>query len=237
MKKFHNTSIVVPCRNEAGEIDALLFSILNSIDPSDEIIVVEGGSIDETWEVVTAFKRNNPQVTTIQQSGVGKFDAVMAGIKISKKDYIMIWDADGTVSFSDNMKILKYQNSEPYLLTGDRLKGKREKGAMQFSNFIGNWFFAVVWGFVLGRKPLDTLCGTKKFPSSLIEGSPDWLISGDPYGDFTILAMSKIKKFSVHSIPVDYSARKYGKTNIKRWSGGFQLLNLVIKVSIKGSKI
>ena len=148
----------------------------------------------------------------------------------------MIWDADGTVSFADNMKILQYHDSDPYLLTGDRLKGEREKGAMQFSNFIGNWFFAVIWGLILGRKPLDTLCGTKKFPTSLIEGSPKWLISKDPYGDFSIFAMSKIKNISVRSITVDYSARKYGKTNIKRWSGGFQLLKLVITIVVKGPK-
>jgi len=40
----------------------------------------------------------------------------------------------------------------------------------------------------------------------------------------------------VKSIKVDYSARKYGKTNIKRWSGGFQLLKLVITIVVKGSK-
>jgi glycosyltransferase involved in cell wall biosynthesis len=166
MKIRPHTSIIVPCRNEAGAIESLLASILNSIEPHDEIIVVEGGSFDTTWDVVTNFRKRNPQVITIQQSGKGKFDAVLEGIKISKKDYIMIWDADGTVSFADNMKVLHYHESGPYLLTGDRLKGQREKGAMQFSNFIGNWFFAVVWGLILARKPLDTLCGTKKFPTS-----------------------------------------------------------------------
>ena len=142
MSEYQQTSIIVPCRNEAGSIESLLSTILNHIDSRDEIIVVEGGSFDATWDVVSNFGRMHSQVRTIQQSGKGKFNAVMEGIKLSKKEYIMIWDADGTVSFSDNIKILQFQNSNPYLITGDRLKGQREREAMQFSNFIANWFFA-----------------------------------------------------------------------------------------------
>ena len=236
MSEYQQTSIIVPCRNEAGSIESLLSTILNHIDPRDEIIVVEGGSFDATWDVVSNFGRMHSQVRTIQQSGKGKFNAVMEGIKLSKKEYIMIWDADGTVSFSDNIKILQFQNSNPYLITGDRLKGQREREAMQFSNFIANWFFAYLWGLFLKRKPLDTLCGTKKFPSNLFEDCPEWLISKDPYGDFSMLYLSKLRRLSVYSIPVDYSARKYGKTNIKRWSGGIQLLSLSLAIILKSSK-
>jgi glycosyltransferase involved in cell wall biosynthesis len=54
-----STSIIVPCRNEAGSIDSLLSSILSILGTEDELIIVEGGSYDATWEVVKKFASLN----------------------------------------------------------------------------------------------------------------------------------------------------------------------------------
>jgi glycosyltransferase involved in cell wall biosynthesis len=227
------TSVIVPCRNEAGSIEFLLESIVNSISSQDELIVIEGGSYDATWEVIKRFSTRNSQMKISQQEGKGKFDAVLKGIKMSESEYVMIWDADGTVSLSDNLRILNQTEEASFLLTGDRLRGSREAKAMQTANFFGNWFFGIIWGIFLRRTPFDTLCGTKKFPQDLLNNAPSWLVKNDPYGDFTILAMALINKIKVISTPVEYSARKYGKTNIHRWSGGFLLLRLVIRIAVR----
>ncbi len=229
-----STSIIVPCRNEAGSIESLLSSILPILGPKDELIIVEGGSYDATWQVVKKFASVHTGVSILQQNGKGKFNAVLNGIEIAKCEYVMIWDADGTVAFADNLKIFHLKIEEPYIATGDRLRGTREANAMQAANFVGNWLFAILWGLLLSRPPFDTLCGTKKFPTKLFKESPNWLTSSDPYGDFSILAMSRIKRIKVISIPVQYSARKYGQTNIHRWSGGLLLLKFVVKVVLKG---
>lgn len=224
------TDIIVPCRNEAGEIESLLKGILDNLLPGDKLIVVEGGSYDSTWTVVSKFAKENPTVVTIQQSGTGKFDAVITGVKLASQDYVMIWDADGTVAFQDNLKIYNFHEEETYIITGDRLKGSREVGAMQFFNLIGNFAFALIWGLILKSKPIDSLCGTKKFPRKLLLEAPNWLLNKDPYGDFTLLGMAFYCDLSVRSIPVNYAARKYGKTNIHRWSGGWALLKLITRI-------
>lgn len=228
-----STAIIVPCRNEAGTINELLQAIYAHLKPKDSMIIVEGGSTDSTWNVVSQFAFDKQNTMAIQQNGTGKFDAVLTGIKMAKADYVMIWDADGTVSFSDNLIIYEYLEEGFFLITGDRLRGEREKGAMQFMNLLGNWAFAIVWGFLLNRSPLDSLCGTKKFPSRMMEECPKWLLRDDPYGDFAILGTAKQMKIKVNSIPVRYSARKYGKTNIYRWSGGIKLLRIVFKLAVK----
>ena len=229
-----STSIIVPCRNEVGSIESLLSSILPILGPEDELIIVEGGSYDATWQVVKKFASVHTGVSILQQNGKGKFNAVLNGIEIAKCEHVMIWDADGTVAFADNLRIFHLKIEEPYIATGDRLRGTREANAMQAANFVGNWLFAILWGLLLSRPPFDTLCGTKKFPTKLLKESPNWLTSSDPYGDFSILAMSRIKRIKVISIPVQYSARKYGQTNIHRWSGGLLLLKFVVKVVLKG---
>ena len=231
-----STAIIVPCRNEAGEIENLLNGILFHLKPDDELIVVEGGSYDPTWEIISNFATLHSDVKAIQQDGKGKFDAVLKGIYESTSEFVMIWDADGTVAFQDNLKIYDFTDSKCFLVTGDRLKGVREKGAMQFFNLIGNYFFATIWGILLRRGPLDSLCGSKKFPRSLMIKSPKWMIDRDPYGDFTMLGTALFLNIPVYSITVDYSARRYGKTNIHRWSGGLSLLKLILVIAFRRVK-
>jgi glycosyltransferase involved in cell wall biosynthesis len=231
-----SVAVIVPCRNEAGEIVPLLTAILKHIKPTDQLIVVEGGSYDPTWEIVSDFAQKNPKVLAIQQSGKGKFDAVLTGISCATHDYVMVWDADGTVSFQDNLRIYNFDQKKDYLITGDRLLGEREPHAMQFFNLVGNYVFAVWWGLLLKRAPLDSLCGTKKFPRDLLSESPNWLIQKDPYGDFTMIGTAMMQGLSIESFSVDYAARRYGKTNIQRWSGGWSLLKLILLISIRKRK-
>jgi glycosyltransferase involved in cell wall biosynthesis len=232
-----STAIIVPCRNEAGEIASLLGAIHKNIKPGDQLIVVEGGSYDSTWEVVTRFAAEIPDVIVLQQSGKGKFNAVLNGIELATQDYVMIWDADGTVSIKDNLKIYNFNPSIETLITGDRLRGERDVGAMQFFNLIGNYVFAVWWGALLNQPPIDSLCGTKKFPRLLLAKSPSWLIEKDPYGDFAMLGTASLHNIPVVSFAVSYGARRYGKTNIQRWSGGFTLLRVILRISIRKFKI
>lgn len=231
-----SVAVIVPCRNEAGEIESLLTAILKNIKPTDQLIVVEGGSYDPTWEIVSDFAKKNPKVLAVQQDGKGKFDAVLTGVRFASHDYVMVWDADGTVSFQDNLKIYNFEQKEDFLITGDRLRGQREPDAMQFFNVIGNYFFAIWWGILLKRAPLDSLCGTKKFPKELFSRSPRWLIDKDPYGDFAMLGAAMLQKLSIVSISVDYAARRYGKTNIQRWSGGWSLFKLITLITIRKRK-
>jgi glycosyltransferase involved in cell wall biosynthesis len=231
-----SVAVIVPCRNEAGEIASLLAAILRNIKATDQLIVVEGGSYDPTWEIVSQFAKENSKVVAIQQEGKGKFDAVLTGIKIATHDYVMVWDADGTVSFQDNLRIYHFDQKDDFLITGDRLLGQREPQAMQFFNVLGNYFFAAWWGLLLKRAPLDSLCGSKKFPRNLLFESPRWLIEKDPYGDFAMLGAAMIKRLSIESFSVDYAARRYGKTNIQRWSGGWSLFKLMALITIRKRK-
>jgi glycosyltransferase involved in cell wall biosynthesis len=218
---------IVPARNESGHLKAVVEGIV-SLNRVSEIIVVEGGSSDNTWQVAKNLEASKPfQIKAIKQEGSGKFNAVLEAAKLAEYSHIIIWDADGTVSLSDTKKLLEYFRVEASFdaVMGNRLAGEIHPGAMQRANWIGNWLFALLWWPILGLKnPSDLLCGTKIFPTEIFKRIPSWLNAVDPYGDFAIIATCRRYKIKIHSISVDYYPRTYGSTNIKRWSGGLRLL-------------
>ncbi len=229
-----NTSILVPCRNESGNLIPLIEAIIGILKTGDEVIIIEGGSSDSTYEEAIDLETRFPmQVKTYKQQGVGKFDAVRLGVQKSDLPIVMIWDADATVNFEQNHEIYLHPNGATQVITGDRLRGRRDKGAMRFANFLGNWAFAITWSAILNQRPMDLLCGTKKFPRYLITDAPTWMLDLDPFGDFSILAMAKQKRIRITSLPVHYHSRSYGKTNIHRWRGGVELLKITVIIFMK----
>lgn len=223
-------SIILPAKNEEQNLPRIV-ALLRDKLPSEEIIICEGGSADETWRVALELELEHPgSIRAIQQDGKDKFNAVISGLKISSSEQIMIWDADGTVDFEDQMRLIALARKDPSALwTGDRLKGKREPGAMKPLNYLGNQAFSLLWAIIFLRK-FDTLCGTKIFSRNLLESCPDQIINRDPFGDFSLIAAAFISGSSVRSIPIHYLARSYGQTNIRRWSNGLQLLFIFVRL-------
>lgn len=225
-------SCIVPARNEAGHLNEVLDHVL-SVPEISQVVIVEGGSQDNTWEVAATYAKKFPnKMFLYKQDKSGKFNAVLTGAKFATGDHIVIWDADGTVPIEDSRRVISSAISSGQAAMGNRLRGRIEPGAMQIANFFGNWAFAIVWAPLLEFKPKDLLCGTKIFPREVFTEMPQWLADLDPYGDFALISHSKAKGIKIESITVNYKARAYGETNIHRWRGGIQLLKTTIAIYI-----
>src|SRR6266853_6493205 len=91
-----SVSVIVPARNEAGNINDILIRC-PTMGPEDEIIFVEGNSIDDTWariqQAVSGYKGTH-RLIAAQQKGEGKGDAVRLGFDLATTDILMILDAD-----------------------------------------------------------------------------------------------------------------------------------------------
>ena len=223
-------SCIIPAKNEAGHLNKVLNDVL-SVNDISEIIIVEGGSIDNTYNEAIKISLKHPdKIKVIKQIDNGKFNAVMLGVTLVRNELVLIWDADGTVPLNDVKKIIKEALESGQTVMGDRLRGNIEHGAMQFFNFLGNWAFAIAWIPVLKQGPVDLLCGTKIIKTEVFKKIPKWLLNNDPYGDFSLIATAQYFNFSIKSVPVDYLARRYGNSNISRWSGGCKLLITTVLV-------
>ena len=225
-------SVVVPARNESGNIRAALERI-PVLGKQTEVIFVEGNSADDTWEViqreVEAYEGPH-KVKYLQQPGKGKWDAVYAGFEVALGDVLVIQDGDLTAPPEDLPKFYEaIADGHCEFANGCRLVYPMESEAMRFLNLLGNKFFAMALSFVLGQNLKDSLCGTKMMLRSdylrllkRIEVLGDF----DPFGDFNLLFGSSMLDLRIRDVLVRYRDREYGDTNISRFRHGFILLQM-----------
>ena len=231
--KLPSVSVVVPARNEAGNIEAAILRTPR-MGPDDELIFIEGNSTDNTWETICELKAKYHATHNIQidrQEGKGKGDAVRKGFALAKKEILMILDADLTVPPEELPRFydaLVAQKGE--FINGSRLVYPMEKQAMRFFNLVGNKFFAVMFSFVLGQRFKDTLCGTKVLTREnylKLAAHRKYFGEFDPFGDFDLIFGATRMALRIVEVPIHYRERTYGSTNIERWKHGLILLRML----------
>jgi hypothetical protein len=235
-----SVSIVIAARNEEGNIASLLERIPKLAD-RQEIIFVEGGSTDNTWEAIqrTVGSPNSSgsSVKVFKQTGKGKGDAVRLGFEKSTGDILIILDADISVppeELTRFIDLLRTNSCE--FANGSRLVYPMEKEAMQFLNLIGNRLFGVVFTFLLGQPVRDTLCGTKALWANdyqRIAAQRSYFGDFDPFGDFDLLFGASRLHLKIRDVPVHYKERIYGSTNISRFRHGLLLLRMTLVAARK----
>ena len=223
-------SVVVPCRNEAGSIDAAVRRI-PEMGAGTEIVFVEGGSSDDTRQrIEAAMAGAGRPMRLVAQTRTGKWNAVQDGFAAASGDVLMILDGDLTVAPEDLPKFYEaLASGRAELAVGSRLVYGMETGAMRFLNMLGNKGFAALLSFILGQYVKDTLCGTKALHRDdwqRIRAQSHEIAPEDPFGDFELLLGGALLGLKIVNVPVRYRARVYGATNIRRFPHGGMLARL-----------
>lgn len=230
--KPSTVSVVIPARNEAGNISAIV-KRTPDMGKWTELIFIEGNSTDATWEEIQRAKSENPQlrIKIGQQPGKGKGDAVRMGYGMSDGDILMILDADMTVPPEELPKFYTaVANGSCEFANGSRLVYPMDKKAMQFLNLCANKFFGIAFSWLLSQQVKDTLCGTKVLTRKnylKIAANREYFGDFDPFGDFDLLFGSNKLNLKIRDIPVRYRERIYGSTNINRWRHGTLLFRML----------
>jgi SAM-dependent methyltransferase len=231
--KQMSTTVVIPCRNEKGNIENAV-KRLPDFCKDMEIIYVEGnsqdGTLDEIHRVIATYP--DKDIKVLVQDGEGKGDAVRKGFDHARGDILMILDADLTAPPEDLPKFYKaITTGKGEYINGTRLVYPMEDEAMRFLNFWANRTFSLLFTWLLNQRFTDTLCGTKvltKENYKKIVANRSYFGEFDPFGDFDLIFGATKINLKVVEIPVRYAARKYGETQISRFRHGWLLLKMVI---------
>jgi len=225
-------SVIVPARNEAGNVPAI-FDRVPHMGGGTELIFVEGHSTDDTYQTIEREIRARPAsgARLYRQTGKGKGDAVRLGFAEATGEVLMILDADLTVPPEDLPRFYEaWRSGRGEFVNGVRLVYPMEGGAMRFFNFLGNKFFSLAFTWLLGQSIKDTLCGTKVLSREryqTIARNRAYFGELDPFGDFDLIFGAAHYNLKIVDLPIRYGERTYGDTNIQRWSHGWLLLRMV----------
>ena len=228
-----STTIVIPCRNERGNIEAAV-TRMPHFGSHQEIIFVDGHSTDGTPQEIERVMRKYPEkdIKFLVQDGKGKGDAVRKGFAHATGDILMILDADLTMPPEDLPKFYEaIASGKGEFINGCRLVYPMETQAMRFLNLLGNKFFSMAFSWLLNQRIKDTLCGTKVLYRKdylRIVANRGYFGEFDPFGDFDLLFGAAKLNLKILEVPIRYQERTYGTTNIRRFAHGWLLLKMTV---------
>lgn len=148
-KRFPKISIIVPAYNEAGTIRRSLESLLQLNYPKDqfEIIVVDDGSVDNTFQISQEFS----QIHSFTKKNGGKGSAVNFGIEKSQGEFVVVLDADSFVSKNILRTMIGYFEDDQIMAVTPTLKVHNPKGfwqKIQHIEYLFSVFFRKIFSFL-----------------------------------------------------------------------------------------
>lgn len=225
-------SIVIPCRNEAGNVQPAVERI-PYMGMGTEIIFCDDKSTDGTADEVRRMQLLYPEknIRLVDGPGICKAENVWTGFRASRGDVLMILDADLAVMPEELPTFLHaLVNSPGSFVNGSRLVYPMRDGAMKFANMLGNKVFGLVFSFLLDQRIKDTLCGTKVLWredwNRLERHLGRWGIR-DLWGDYELLFGASKLHLEIVEVPVHYQERIHGVTKMTRvFFNGLRMLRI-----------
>src|SRR6188768_2074765 len=215
-----NLSILIPLLNEEESLQELyswIINVMQSNNYSYEIIFVDDGSTDDSWNIIESFSNENPNVKGIRfMKNFGKSQALHAGFAKAKGDVIITMDADLQDSPDEIPGLYEMISKDKYdLVSGWKKKRYDSVMAKNLPSKLFNWAARKTSGVQLN----DFNCGLKAYRNDVVKNIE---VSGEMHRYIPVLA--KNAGFSkIGEKVVLHQARKYGETKfgMERFINGF----------------
>jgi len=231
-----NISVVVPLLNEEEslpELTAWIKRVMDAHSFSYEIILIDDGSTDGSWQVIETLSTENEHIKGIKfRRNYGKSAALNEGFKATKGDVVITMDADLQDSPDEIPELYRMVSEEGY----DLVSGwKKKRHDPVFTKNIPSKLFNAVTRRMSGIHNLhDFNCGLKAYDKSVVKNI-------EVYGEMHrfIPVMAKWAGFTkIGEKPVQHQARKYGtsKFGMSRFINGFLDLLSITFVGRFGKK-
>jgi RNA polymerase sigma factor (sigma-70 family) len=220
-------SVIIPARNEAANLP----HVFGTLPPwIDEIVLVDGHSVDDTVAVTRALC---PKAKVITQPGRGKGDALHAGFAAATGDILVMIDADGSTDGTEIIRFVSalvagadYAKGSRFSSSGgsDDITGMRRYGNRLLSGLV-NWMF--------GTHFTDLCYGYNAFWARHL-GAID--VSNCPGFEVETLMNIRAAKagLKIHEVPSHESPRIFGVSNLHAVRDGWRILKLIMRERLSG---
>ena len=214
-------SVIVPLYNEEEslpELNAWISRVMAANGFSYEVIYVDDGSTDRSWDVIRSLAAADPEHVkgSSFRRNYGKSPALNTGFRLAKGDVVITMDADLQDSPDEIPQLYRMITEDGY----DLVSGYKQKRYDPLSKTIPTKLFNATARKVSGIKNLhDFNCGLKAYRSTVVKHI-------EVYGDMHryIPYLAKLAGFSrIGEKVVHHQARKYGKTKfgLDRFVNGY----------------
>ena len=233
-KSAVSVSVIVPCKDEHGNIESAVARI-PELGSSTEIIFCDDKSTDGTTDEVRRMQDLYPgrNIRLIEGPGICKSKNVWTGFQAATGEILVILDADLTVMPEELpyfIDAITWRGAE--FVNGSRLVYPVPKTAMKGANLAGNKLFSALFSYILGQRIKDTLCGTKVLWRSDWERIRPMIGTWgtmDRWGDYELLFGAAKLNLRILDQPVHYQERIYGVTKMtKVFKNGLIMLKMCL---------
>lgn len=202
-------SIIIPAYNEANNLPAILEKVFSiAWAPNQiEVIVVNDGSSDNTWEILAGFK--DTCIVINHEINLGKGAGVRTGLDHASGDYIVIQDADLEYDPEDLRLMLERAITDDLaVIYGSRRLGKAKKKNPKAGHFfyLGGVFLSALTNVLYGTKITDEATCYKMFKRTVLDSIKGLCSNGF---EFCPEITSKIARegIKIKEIPISYHPR------------------------------
>ena len=221
-------TVIMPFFNEENTLEIAVTNLVNE-DFASEIILVNDGSNDKSYEIASRLQNKHEFVKLIEsKENKGKGHALKLGINVASKKYIGVLDADLEYSPNDLKNLFQEIDINNLdIVCGSRFIGDFKRDNIYVRTYLANKFLSMFFSIIHREKVTDIATCLKVFRKTLFD-SIDLKANGFSI-EVEILAKTLSKSDNFKEFPISYTARSYEEGKKIKLIDGFRYIYSILK--------
>jgi glycosyltransferase involved in cell wall biosynthesis len=216
-------SVVIPCLNEAGNIErcvSVARRVLDEYGIPGEVVVADNASTDRSAELAA---RAGARVVTEPRRGYGS--AYLAGFSAARGRYIVMADADLTYDFGEIPRFVEQLEAGADLVMGDRMDNIHPGAMPWLHRYVGNPILTGILNLFFRTGVSDAHCGMRALRRDVLPRL-DLRTTGMEFASEMVIRASK-ERLDIREVPIEYHPRG-GESKLSSFRDGWRHLRFLL---------